>query len=72
MNADRNTTVAAGTTGGILGGIAGALLQVAIYYLTPVVPADIQDSVFFLVNLAITGACSGLGAYIAGKLAPPR
>ena len=46
-----------------MGDAASPVLQILAYYLTPLVPADIKEPVFFLLGMAITAAMSAVGAW---------
>lgn len=60
--------VKAAAVGGAGGGVAAAVLEILAYYLTPLVPSDIWQPVWFLVTLLVTGGLSAAGAYIGGYL----
>jgi hypothetical protein len=63
--------VKAAAGGAAAGGVAGSIIQIVTYYLTPLVPADIQDPVFFLINTAIIAGLSAAGAFLGGYLKSP-
>jgi ABC-type uncharacterized transport system permease subunit len=58
--------VKAATLGGAGGTVVGALISIALFYVTPLVPAEIQQPVTLLVTVSITALCAALGSFLAG------
>lgn len=58
--------VKAGTYGAAGGTVVGALITIALYFATPLVPAEIQQPVVLIITVAIPAGCAALGAFIAG------
>lgn len=56
---------AAGAAGGT---VVGALITILIYYVTPLVPAEVQQPVVLLITIAVPAGCAAAGSYIAGYL----
>ncbi len=50
------------------GTIVGALITIALYYATPLVPAELQQPVTLIITIAIPTICAAAGSYIAGYL----
>lgn len=60
--------VKAATVGGAGGTVVGALISIVLFYVTPLVPAEIQQPVVLLVTVGVTAACAAAGSFIAGYL----
>jgi hypothetical protein len=58
--------VKAGSYGAAGGTVVGTIITIVLYYLLPIVPADIHQPVILLVTIAIPAICAAVGSLLAG------